>query len=123
LTDSLIGEYSVIRAGWGEHRGSYTSPLTQIIAVNHAFDDPDKPFVDQGSPPRITLKMMSDRFRSDHTDGVCWKGAVVAGGSVVDDVPAHTVVSVPARILRDITGEEIKKNSPIYYSPQDVLAR
>ena len=26
----------------------YTSPFTQIIAVNHVFDDPGRPFVDQG---------------------------------------------------------------------------
>ena len=26
----------------------YTSPMTQLIAVNHVFDDPARPFVEQG---------------------------------------------------------------------------
>src|SRR4030065_2667253 len=49
-SDSLIGEYSVIRGQGGVQIGDrvYTSPFTQIIAVNHVFDDPNRPFVDQG---------------------------------------------------------------------------
>ncbi|MCK4898090.1 MAG: acyltransferase, partial [Anaerolineales bacterium] len=48
--ESLIGEYTVIRGQGGVHIGDrvYTSPFTQIIAVNHVFDDPNQPFVDQG---------------------------------------------------------------------------
>lgn len=40
--DSLIGEYTVIRGQGGVEIGDrvYTSPFTQIIAVNHVFDDP-----------------------------------------------------------------------------------
>ncbi len=42
--DSLIGEYSVIRGQGGVTIGDrvYTSPMTQIIAVNHVFDDPTR---------------------------------------------------------------------------------
>ncbi|MGD8806357.1 MAG: acyltransferase, partial [Chloroflexota bacterium] len=38
----LIGEYNVIRGQGGVVLGDrvYTSPFTQIIAVNHVFDDP-----------------------------------------------------------------------------------
>ena len=41
--DSLVGEYSVIRGQGGVTIGDrvYTSPFTQIIAVNHVFDDPE----------------------------------------------------------------------------------
>ncbi|MFM2006465.1 MAG: hypothetical protein RLZZ09_2120, partial [Pseudomonadota bacterium] len=48
--DCLIGEYSVIRGQGGVTLGDrvYTSPFTQIIAVNHVFDDPTQPFIDQG---------------------------------------------------------------------------
>ena len=40
--DSLIGEYTVIRGQGGVSIGDrvYTSPFTQIIAVNHVFYDP-----------------------------------------------------------------------------------
>ena len=48
--DCLIGEYTVIRGQGGVTIGDrvYTSPMTQLIAVNHVFNDPDRPFVDQG---------------------------------------------------------------------------
>ena len=49
--DSLIGEYSVIRGQGGVQIGDrvYTSPFTQIIAVNHVFDDPNRPLWSRGS--------------------------------------------------------------------------
>ena len=48
--NSLIGEYSVIRGQGGVTIGDrvFTSPFSQIIAVNHIFDDPEVSFVDQG---------------------------------------------------------------------------
>src|SRR4030067_2401856 len=48
--ESLIGEYTVIRGQGGVTIGDrvYTSPMTQIIAVKDVFDDPGKPFVEQG---------------------------------------------------------------------------
>ena len=88
--DSLIGEYSVIRGQGGVSIGDrvYTSPFTQIISVNHVFDDPDQPFVDQG----ITAEgiVIEDDVwlgaGSIITDGVhIGKGAVVAAGAVVTE--------------------------------------
>jgi acetyltransferase-like isoleucine patch superfamily enzyme len=40
----------VIRGQGGVTIGDrvYTSPMTQIIAVNHVFDDPERPFIEQG---------------------------------------------------------------------------
>jgi acetyltransferase-like isoleucine patch superfamily enzyme len=110
--DSLIGEFSVIRGQGGVTIGNrvYTSPFTQIIAVNHRFDNPDVSFVAQG----ITAEgiVIEDDVwigaAAVITDGVhIGKGAVVAAGAVVTrDVPAHTVVGgVPAKILREITSE------------------
>lgn len=125
--DSLVGEYTVIRGQGGVTIGDrvYTSPMTQIIAVNHVFDDPEKPFVDQGITAQgITIE--DDVWLGSGaivTDGVhIGKGAVVAAGAVViDDVPAHTIVGgVPARILREITGEDIREHSPIYFSTEEV---
>jgi len=108
---SLIGEYTVIRGQGGVTIGDrvYTSPHTQIIAVNHVFDDPARPFIYQG----ITAEgiVIEDDVwlgaAAVVTDGVrVGRGAVVAAGAVVTrDVPPHTVVGgVPARVLREIDG-------------------
>jgi len=109
--NSLVGEYSVIRGQGGVRIGDrvYTSPFTQIIAVNHVFDDPARGFVDQG----ITAEgiVIEDDVwigaGAIITDGVrLGKGCVVAAGSVVTkDAPPHTVVAgVPAKVLREING-------------------
>lgn len=107
--DCLIGEYSVIRGQGGVSIGDrvYTSPFTQIIAVNHVFDDPDRPFIEQGITAE-GIVIEDDVWLGAGaiiTDGVrVGKGAVVAAGAVVtSDVPAHTVVGgVPARPIRTI---------------------
>jgi acetyltransferase-like isoleucine patch superfamily enzyme len=110
--DSLIGEYSVIRGQGGVTIGDrvYTSPFTQILAVNHIYSDPDRSFVDQG----ITAKgivIEDDVWLGSGvivTDGVrIGAGAVIAAGAVVTkDVAAHTVVGgVPARMIKAITKE------------------
>jgi len=124
--DCLIGEMNVIRGQGGVIIGDrvYTSPLTQIIAVNHVFDDPARPFVEQG----ITAEgiVIEDDVwigaGAVITDGVTvGKGAVVAAGAVVTrDVAPHTVVGgVPARLMREITPEyakvaSAKRKGPVY---------
>ena len=111
--DSLIGEYTVIRGQGGVTIGNrvYTSPFTQILAVNHVFDDPAIPFVEQG----ITAQgiVIDDDVwvgaGAIIVDGVhVGEGGVVSAGAVVTkDVPPHTVVGgVPARILKKIDGSE-----------------
>ena len=107
--DCLIGEYSVIRGQGGVKIGNrvYTSPFTQIIAVNHVFNDPDRPFIEQGITAQ-GIDIEDDVWLGSGaviTDGVrVGKGAVVAAGAVVTkDVPAHTIVAgVPARVIKDI---------------------
>ncbi len=107
----LIGEYSVIRGQGGVTIGDrvYTSPFTQIIAVNHVFDDPARPFVEQGITAE-GIVIEDDVWLGASaviTDGVrIGKGAVVAAGAVVTkDVPPHTVVGgVPARVLKTVDG-------------------
>jgi acetyltransferase-like isoleucine patch superfamily enzyme len=108
--DSLIGEMNVIRGQGGVHIGDrvYTSPLVQIVAVNHVFDDPERPFIEQGiTADGIVIE--DDVWIGAGaviTDGVrVGKGAVVAAGAVVTkDVPPHTVVGgVPARVLKEVT--------------------
>jgi len=120
--DGLISEYTVIRGQGGVVIGDrvYTSPHTQIVAVNHVFDDPDRPFIDQG----ITAEgiVIEDDVwlgaAAVVTDGVhigC--GAVVAAGAVVTaDVPPHTLVAgVPARVVRAIgPGERHPSSLRVY---------
>jgi acetyltransferase-like isoleucine patch superfamily enzyme len=120
--DSLIGEMNVIRGQGGVHIGDrvYTSPLVQIIAVNHVFDDPGKPFVEQG----ITTEgiVIEDDVwigaGAVITDGVrVGKGAVVAAGAVVTkDVTPHTVVGgVPARLLKEITRGTAPRRENVFF--------
>src|SRR5215216_6259005 len=122
--DCLIGEYSVIRGQGGVQIGDrvYTSPFTQIIAVNHVFDDPNRPFVEQGiTAEGITIE--DDVWLGAGaivTDGVrIGKGAVVAAGAVVTkDVPPHTVVAgIPAKPIKTIDGTTSGKSQHhIYHS-------
>lgn len=121
--DCLIGEYSIVRGQGGVRIGNrvYTSPFTQIIAVNHVFNDPNKPFIEQG----ITAEgiVIDDDVwlgaGSIITDGVhIGKGAVVAAGAVVtENVPEHTVVGgVPAKPIKEISNKVPDKNNhTIYY--------
>ncbi len=124
--DSLIGEYSVIRGQGGVTIGDrvYTSPFTQIIAVNHVFDDPNRPFVEQGITAE-GIVIEDDVWLGAGaviTDGVrVGKGAVVAAGAVVTkDVPPHTVVGgVPARPIRTIDGSVSNPDRKIYHATKE----
>lgn len=118
---SLIGEYSVIRGQGGVTIGDrvYTSPFTQIIAVNHVFDDPQRPFTEQGITAE-GIVIEDDVWLGASvvvTDGVrIGKGAVVAAGAVVTkDVPPHTVVGgVPAKVIKEIDGSVTHPHRKIY---------
>lgn len=121
--DSLIGEYSVIRGQGGVRIGDrvYTSPFTQILAVNHVYSDPTRSFVDQGITAQ-GIVIEDDVWLGAGaviTDGVrVGQGAVVAAGAVVTrDVPPHTVAAgVPARIIKDICKEDIMvQQIPVYF--------
>jgi acetyltransferase-like isoleucine patch superfamily enzyme len=128
--NSLIGEMNVIRGQGGVHIGDrvYTSPLCQIIAVNHIFDDPDRPFTEQG----ITAEgvwIEDDVWIGSGaviTDGVrIGKGAVVAAGAVVNkDVSPHTVVGgVPAKVIKEITKDSAKRERGSVFLSGDEAAR
>lgn len=120
--DSLIGEYTVIRGQGGVQIGDrvYTSPMTQLIAVNHVFEDPERPFVEQGITAQ-GIVVEDDVWLGANaviTDGVrVGRGAVVAAGAVVtEDVPPHTVVGgVPARVIRTIDGTAPQKRGQVYF--------
>lgn len=120
--DSLVGEYSVIRGQGGVKIGDrvYTSPFSQILAVNHIVSDPTRPFVDQG----ITAEgiVIEDDVwigaGAILTDGIhIGQGAVIAAGAVVThDVPAHCVAAgVPARIVRELLETDRPPAGVVYF--------
>jgi acetyltransferase-like isoleucine patch superfamily enzyme len=124
---SLIGEYNVIRGQGGVTIGDrvYTSPMVQILAVNHVFDDSGRPFVDQGiTAEGITIE--DDVWIGSGaivTDGVTiGQGAVVAAGSVVTrDVPPRTLVAgAPARAIREVGSDRPARGSTQVREPEKV---
>jgi acetyltransferase-like isoleucine patch superfamily enzyme len=120
--ESLIGEYNVIRGQGGVTIGDrvYTSPLVQMLAVNHVFDDPQRPFVEQGITAQ-GIVVEDDVWIGAGailTDGVrVGRGAVVAAGAVVtQDVPPHTIVAgVPARVVREIGADGVRAEDLAVY--------
>ncbi|MCA9934924.1 MAG: acyltransferase [Anaerolineales bacterium] len=121
-SDSLIGEYTVIRGQGGVTIGDrvYTSPFTQIIAVNHVFADPQRPFVEQGITAQ-GIVIEDDVWIGASaviTDGVhIGQGAVIGAGAVVTkDVLPYTVVGgVPAKPIKQITGHT-PVGIPVYHA-------
>jgi acetyltransferase-like isoleucine patch superfamily enzyme len=102
----------------------YTSPHTQILAVNHVFDDTHRPFIEQGITAQ-GIVIEDDVWLGASaivTDGVrVGKGAVVAAGAVVtDDVPAHSVVAgVPARVVRRLNGRApARRTTKVYFAKE-----
>jgi acetyltransferase-like isoleucine patch superfamily enzyme len=121
--DCLIGDDNVIRGQGGVKIGDrvYTSPFTQIIAVNHVYDDASRPFVEQGITAQ-GIEIGDDVWIGAGaiiTDGVhIGKGSVVAAGAVVTkDVPEHTVVAgVPAAPIKKIhPGAKPREELTIYH--------
>jgi acetyltransferase-like isoleucine patch superfamily enzyme len=118
----LISEFSILRGQGGITIGDnvYTSPFVQIVAVNHVYADLTRPIIEQGITAQ-GIVIEDDVWIGSSAiilDGVrIGKGAVVAAGAVVSkDVPPHTVVAgVPAKVIKEITGERNgPENQPIY---------
>ena len=123
--DSLIGELNVLRGQGGITIGDrvYTSPLVQMLAVNHVFDDPSTPMVNQGITAQGII-IEDDAWIGAGaviTDGVkVGRHAVVAAGSVVTrDVAPYTVVAgAPAKFIRkvgDKSSSEGSEDLPVYF--------
>jgi acetyltransferase-like isoleucine patch superfamily enzyme len=113
----FIGELNVIRGQGGVTLGNYvyTGPLVQILALNHVFDDPSIPIMEQG----ITaggIVIEDDVWLGGGAivlDGVnIGRGTVVGAAAVVtEDLPPYSIaVGSPARVVRDRReAQEIKR--------------
>lgn len=105
----IVGEFSVIRGQGGVVIGDNViiGPRVQIMAVDHVFDDPTRPILEQGLQA-LGIEIEDNAWIGAGAiilDGVrvgC--GAVVGAGAVVtrDVAPRTVVAGVPARLLRRI---------------------
>jgi acetyltransferase-like isoleucine patch superfamily enzyme len=104
----FIGEFNVVRGQGGVHIGDdvYTGPMVQIVAVNHVYDDPNRPIREQGITAQgITIE--DDVWIGAGAavlDGVTiGRGSVIGAGSVVaSDIPPYSIaVGTPAKPVKD----------------------
>jgi len=115
----IVGEFSVIRGQGGVIIGDNViiAPRVQIMAVDHLFDDPDRPILEQGLQA-LGIEIEDNAWIGAGAiilDGVrIGQGAVVGAGAVVTrDVAPHTVVAgVPARLLRRIRRQRMAVRRP-----------
>ena len=108
-SNSYIGESCIIRGQGGVRLGDSVllAPGVQILAVNHLFDDPSRPVIQQGITAQGVTVGDGAWIGAGAIllDGVTvGKGAVVGAGAVVtQDVPPHTLaVGTPARVVRHL---------------------
>jgi acetyltransferase-like isoleucine patch superfamily enzyme len=104
----FIGEFNVVRGQGGVYIGDdvYTGPMVQIVAVNHVYDDPNRPIREQGITARgITIE--DDVWIGAGAavlDGVTiGRGSVIGAGSIVaSDIPSYSIaVGTPAKPIKD----------------------
>jgi acetyltransferase-like isoleucine patch superfamily enzyme len=106
---TFIGESVIIRGQGGVTIGEavLVGPGAQILAINHNFDDPTLPIMDQGISGRGIVIEDGSWISAGAIvlDGVrVGRGAVVGANAVVTrDVPPHTVVvGSPARVIKHL---------------------
>jgi acetyltransferase-like isoleucine patch superfamily enzyme len=122
---ALIGESCVLRGQGGITIGDdvFMAPLVQILAVNHVYQDTNRPISHQG----ITAQGIAIEdgawigAGAIILDGVrIGRNAVVGAGAVVTrDVPPCTLAAGnPARVVRDLRAEPLelsaKKRLTVY---------
>jgi len=118
----LISEFNVLRGQGGITIGDnvYTAPVVQMLPVNHVYDDPTQPIIEQGITAEGIVVEDNAWIGAGAVilDGVhIGRGSVVGAGAVVaEDVPAHTVVAgVPARVVKRIEGPGVSDQGKVYF--------
>ena len=120
----FIGEFNVVRGQGGVHIGDdvYTGPMVQIVAVNHVYDDPDRPIREQGITAQ-GIVIEDDVWIGAGAvvlDGVTiGRGSVIGAGAVVtEDVPPYSIaVGAPARPVKDRrqAGSNHRQRSEVFF--------
>ena len=103
----FLGEFNVIRGQGGVRMGDgvYTGPMVQIVAVNHVFDDPDRPIREQGIIAQGIVIEDDVWIGAGATvlDGVTiGRGSIIGAGAVVStDIPPYSIaVGTPAKPIK-----------------------
>lgn len=106
---TFIGESVVVRGQGGVTIGDSVliAPLAKILAVNHNFDDPARPVIEQGISGRGIVIDDGAWIGAGAAvlDGVhIGRGAVIGANAVVTkDVPPRSLaVGAPARVIRSL---------------------
>jgi acetyltransferase-like isoleucine patch superfamily enzyme len=127
-SNSYIGESCIIRGQGGVHIGNSVllAPGVQVLAVDHLFDDPTRPVIEQGITTRGIVIEDGAWIGAGAIllDGVrVGVGAVVGAGAVVtEDIPAHTLaVGTPARVVRWLKADSGAASSDSEYEAVERL--
>lgn len=104
----FLGEYNVIRGQGGVHIGNgvYTGPMVQMVAVNHVYQDANRPIREQGITAQGIVIEDDVWIGANATivDGVTiGKDSIIGAGSVVTrDIPPYSIaVGTPAKPVKD----------------------
>jgi len=104
----FIGEFNVIRGQGGVTIGNdvYTGPMVKIVAVNHVFDDLQRPIREQGITAQGIVIEDDVWLGAGVTvvDGVTiGRGSIIGAGAVVTtDIPPYSIaVGIPAKPVKD----------------------
>jgi acetyltransferase-like isoleucine patch superfamily enzyme len=104
----FIGEFNIIRGQGGVQIGNdvYTGPMVQIVAVNHVFNDPNRPIREQGITAQGIVIEDDVWIGANVTvvDGVTiGRGSIIGAGAVVtSDIPPYSIaIGTPARPVKD----------------------
>jgi len=104
----FIGEFNVVRGQGGVTIGNdvYTGPMVKFVAVNHVFDNPDRPIREQGITAQGIVVEDDVWIGAGVTivDGVTvGRGSIIGAGAVVTgDIPPYSIaVGIPAKPVKD----------------------
>jgi acetyltransferase-like isoleucine patch superfamily enzyme len=104
----FIGEFNVVRGQGGVRIGNgvYTGPMVQIVAVNHIYQDSNRPIREQGIAAKGIMIEDDVWIGAGATvvDGVTiGQGSIIGAGAVVtNDIPPYSIaVGTPAKPIKD----------------------
>lgn len=128
----FLGEYNVIRGQGGVHIGNevYTGPMVQMVAVNHVYQDANRPIREQGITAQGIVIEDDVWIGANATivDGVrVGKGSIIGAGSVVTrDIPPYSIaVGSPAKPVKDrreLTNNN-RQNAGVFFGALEEIKR